>query len=62
MLLYLEFCVIAKHSIMYTTYIFHFLSRNEDILKYLLEAGCDIESKDDNQRTPVHWAAQDSGI
>ena len=35
--------------------------RNEDCLKYLLETGCDIEAKDNNQRTPVHWAVQSTG-
>lgn len=27
-----------------------------------MEAGCDIESKDNSQRTPVHWAVLDSGM
>lgn len=27
----------------------------------MLDAGCEIESKDGNLRTPVHWAVQDSG-
>jgi len=35
--------------------------RNEACLKYLLEAGCDIESEDGNKRTPLHWAVQNAG-